>query len=290
MQAICILAHRDIAQVIHLARFLRSSFEVYIHFDTKCSLSAEDKRTLDEIGTHWIQEVDVRWGGWGIASATQLLFEMVLRDSRIRYVHVISGQDWQAIDPSKIYDFYEKTNKIYMMCREVGNHQKSGEKLIWWMQFYYPYDKINRRTLYGKVYHRFNILIQRLLHVNKLKKYNFKLIPYEGANWMDLPSDALEYVMEYYKNHPNIQKVFETSYCPDEYWIQTILCNSPLKDRIENDNHRYVKWEECYNSYPAILDEADYDEIVEGEYHFIRKVNGTISDTLIQKLMGRKIR
>ena len=35
MQAILIMAHRDMEQIIELTEILRKKFEVYIHFDTK---------------------------------------------------------------------------------------------------------------------------------------------------------------------------------------------------------------------------------------------------------------
>ena len=47
MQAILILAHKDVKSVIELSRKLQTCFEIYIHFDTKLSLSSEDKKVLD---------------------------------------------------------------------------------------------------------------------------------------------------------------------------------------------------------------------------------------------------
>ena len=48
--------------------------------------------------------------------------------------------------------------------------------------------------------------------------------------------------------------------------------------------NRYVKWERQHDSYPAILDERDFEEIVQGDYHFLRKVDRQYSEGLKVKL------
>lgn len=45
-----------------------------------------------------------------------------------------------------------------------------------------------------------------------------------------------------------------------------------------------MKWEHRYGSYPAILDESDFDEICHGNYHFLRKVDLEHSQLLRKKL------
>ena len=112
------------------------------------------------------------------------------------------------------------------------------------------------------MYHRLNIAVQTVLHVDKIKKLGIDLELFEGANWMDLPRDAVEYLLQYFDTHENVQKLFMTGFCPDEFWVQTILCNSEYKKRIVNDHHRFMKWEHRYGSYPAILDESDLMKFV----------------------------
>ena len=82
------------------------------------------------------------------------------------------------------------------------------------------------------MYHRLNIAVQTLLHVDKTKKLGIDLELFEGANWMDLPRDAVEYLLQYFDTHENVQKLFMTGFCPDEFWVQTILCNSEYKKEL----------------------------------------------------------
>ena len=60
MQAILIMAHRDMEQIIELTGILRKKFEVYIHFDTKMNVSSEEKANLQQMGAHVYQVVNVR--------------------------------------------------------------------------------------------------------------------------------------------------------------------------------------------------------------------------------------
>lgn len=284
MQAVCIIAHKDIAQVMHLADVLLPRFAVYIHFDTKAVLNDEYIKNLEQKGIFWFQEINVMWGGWSIAAAAQVLMRAVLKNPDINYVHIISGQCWPVKDIDEIYSFYKDNSDIYMTFTEASKDVKSGECLIDWVKYYYPYDRISRRSLYGKIFHRINIVVQKILRIDKLKKYDFNLTIYEGAVWMDLPTEAVNYVINYFDEHKNLQKVFLSGFCPDEFWCQTILCNSPWREKIVNENHRYVKWQKRYNSYPAILDETDYQEITEGNFHFMRKIDEKISKGLLEMI------
>lgn len=103
---------------------------------------------------------------------------------------------------------------------------------------------------------------------------------YQGANWMDIPRDAVSYFMDYFDEHENVRKLFMTGYCSDEFWIQTILKNSEFESRIDGDIHRYIKWEKQYDNYPAVLDEREFPKIKAGNYQFARKFNPQYSAAL----------
>lgn len=280
MQAILVMAHKDVEQVKELSEMLCKNFAVYVHFDTKCYVSQQDIKELKAMGVHYFQKVNVNWGGWGIAEAARLLMKEALKNPKITYMHVISGQCWPAKPLQEIYNFYENNDKLYMECSPAKGVKKSGEPLILWQKYYFNYDTVNRRTTFGKIYHRLIIAIQTLLRVDKLKKLKIDFEIYQGANWVDLPRDAIEYLLKYFDDHKNVQKLFMTGYCPDEFWVQTILYNSSFQSRIDQDNHRYVVWEHRNGSCPAVLDETDLVKIKNGNYHFLRKVDNQYSKEL----------
>lgn len=283
-QAILILAHKEFDEVLELSRLLNRSFNVYIHFDIKMLLTNEQKEVLQRDNIDYVQMVSADWGSFGISEATIELMRIALQNKDNRYFHIISGQDWPAIDVEDIYNFYINSDRIYMRFQKADSVVKSHEPVILWQKFYFDYHKINRRTLFGKIYHRVSIAMQKLFKVDKFKKLGFNLAVYCGANWMGLPRYALEYLLNYYDNNESVRKVFQTGFCSDEFWVQTILCNSDYADKIVNCNYRFVKWTKKYDNYPAILDETDFEDIIKGEYHFIRKVDYIHSAKLKEKL------
>lgn len=286
MQAVLILAHKNIDQVIELSNRLSSSFEIYIHFDRKVTLTNTQKKALDKLHVNYFSKYDVKWGSYSIVRATVDMMKMALDNPKIEHFHLISGQDWPLKEPQTIYSRFENNNKIYMNYWRAVDMRKTGEPEIWWAKYYFNYDQINRRTTLGKIYHRLLLLGQTILRVNKLKKYNIKPEKiYAGQEWIDIPRDALSYAIEYYEKHLELQKIFSTSFCSDEMWLQTILCNSPeYRSRIDKNIHRFIELIEKHGSRPAILDEDDFLKIQQGDYWWGRKIERPISNRLIELL------
>lgn len=285
MQAIIIIAHKKPEQVFNLCTILIEKFNVYVHFDKKCVLELEMKHKFESIGVKVFSHFSVNWGGYNIVAAELLLLREALKDSRNNYFHIISGEDWLVSSVKDIYDYYEASDSIFMTYENSTKVIKSCECVNWWYRLYFNYDNLNRRTFYGKVYHRMLLIIQLLLRVNKLKKLKITNEIYCGSQWMDLPRYSVEYIFDFLKTHEEYIDVFKTSFCPDEAIFQTILVNSKYKDKIVCNNHRYILWKEKYGNYPAILDIDDYDDIVKDLHHFCRKIDLKISCDLINKLM-----
>lgn len=288
MQAIIILAHKNIDQVVDLGILLRSKFEVYIHFDQKVSLNQNQKKKLDQNGIKYYSFLSVNWGAWSVANATLMMMKEVVKNSKISYVHVISGQDWPIKSLNDIYNFYQNNDRIYIKIKNANGIKKSGEPIIYWQKYYFDYDKIKRKTLYGKIYHRISLLLQTVFRVNKFKKYKFDGEVYTGSQWVDLPIDVVKYLVNFSENNSKEMKIFKYGFCSDEFWMQTIIGNNEkFKNRIVNDNHRFIKWKKQHNSYPAILDESNYNEIVDSKAHFARKLDYNDSQKLIQHLKNK---
>lgn len=284
MQAILILAHKNPEQVFSLALYLKRRFEIYIHFDKKFNLDEIIKHRFQENNINVFQEYNVNWGSWSIVQATCFLMKEVLKNREIKYLHVISGQDWPTVSPEEIHGFYEGKDENYIRHALAKNVVKAGEPIIQWVRCYFNYDEIKRRTLFGKIYHRVIFHLQSLLRVDKLKKYNYSDEIYQGSQWMDLHRSSVEYLLDVWEKNENIREIFRTSFCPDEFWIQTILANSPFKKKMINENFRYILWKKRYNNYPAILDETSYDQIKDGHYQFMRKIDIDISKELLKKI------
>lgn len=287
MQAVLIVAHKNIEQMIKLANLLSRKFVVYVHIDKAHSLSRAEKEALAINNINYVSEVRVHWGGWSVARAQLVLMKWAIANPNISYLHVISGQDWPCQNIDDIYHFYEHNKKIYMTYELSRSIKKSAQSLILWQQYYFNYDQFPRRTFIGKLYHHFLLLSETILRVNKFKRLNIELEIYDGANWVDIPRDAAVFALKYLEQKSNLRRMFETGFCSDEFWLQTILVNQPqFKARIVNDNHRYVKWVKQHGSFPAIIDQNDFD-LIPKTAQFIRKIEPRYSNQLIQQLNQR---
>lgn len=285
MQAVLIIAHKDIDQVVTLAQTLRPTFKVIIHFDKATIVTDEQRAKLDQLGVQYFSKIAVHWGGWSIGQVAVELMKKAMADPEITYIHLISGQDWPLKPIKEIYKFFEGNNKIYMRYYKAKGTQKGHDNAIHWQQFYYDYERINRRSLFGKIFNRLSTWTQNLLRVNKFKRLGINLEIYTGANWCDLPRDATEYCLQYFESHLNFQKMLKTGSFSDEFWVQTILCNSPkFKKRLASDYLRFVKWEHVHNSFPAILDDRDYHDVIMSSAIFGRKFESPYSNHLRQLL------
>lgn len=285
MQAVLILAHKNLEQVVELCKRLTPYFNIYIHIDRKTSVNSDVLNELDSMHVHYFSKYNVKWGSYNIVLATIMLMKKALENNQNIYFHLISGQDWPMQDPENILNSFNNDNKIYMNYFKADSESKAGEKLIWWVKYYFNYNQINRRSLFGKIYHRVILYSQKALGINKLKKYHMQSSDiYAGEEWIDIPRDALVYAIKTFDKDINLQKVFETSFCSDEMWLQTILCNSTFKSRINKNIHRYINWTEKNGSYPAILDSDDFDEIRKGKYWWGRKISMPVSNELLKKL------
>lgn len=284
MQAVLIIAHKDIDQVVELAKKLRSTFKVIIHFDKKIKITNKQKEALDNMGIQYFSKISVNWGSWSIGQVAVELMKEAIEDPTITYVHLISGQDWPLKPVEEIKNFYENNNNIYLRYYKA-DVKKGHDNALNWQKFYYNYDLINRHSLFGKVINRLSTWTQSLLRVNKLQSLGINLEIYTGANWCDLPRDAVEYCLEYFESHENFRKMLKTGSFSDEFWVQTIICNSKkFENRLDDDYHRFIKWEHVHNSFPAILDENDYEDIQKSNAMFGRKFESPYSDKLIKLL------
>ena len=287
-QAILILAHGNIEQLIALCIKLHECFYVYVHYDAKNypNIPMSVKKELESIPNVFVlSKYTVNWGAFSIIDATIFLISEVLKNKSVKYFHLISGQDWLAKPAKAIYDFFDGSNNIYITYDLAKNIVKTHENVLLWQKLYYPYDTIKRKTFFGKIFHRVSMLAQIICCVNKLRRYKINYDIYAGSQWWSMPREACEYVNAVYIANEPIVKVMKTGFCSDEMFFQTILINSEkYKEQIVNENFRYISWIRKNNSYPAILDIDDYDNVSKDNIFFMRKIDYNISRELIDKI------
>ena len=62
------------------------------------------------------------------------------------------------------------------------------------------------------------------------------------------------------------------------------ILNSTFAQHVKNYNYRYIDWKARHGNNPAILDESDYEILVNSDALFARKIDPKISAKLLDKL------
>jgi hypothetical protein len=100
--------------------------------------------------------------------------------------------------------------------------------------------------------------------------------------------DAVSFVHHYVRDHPEFASVFRRVFIPDELFFQTILVNSELRNRIVNDDLRYIRWT-ATGSGPEVLLVDDFDRLRDTESLFARKfdqgADGRVLDLIEEHLL-----
>ena len=100
--------------------------------------------------------------------------------------------------------------------------------------------------------------------------------------WMLSPEVAM-HVVEKVESDKQLINFFSLCWGSDEFVFQTILMNSIYRDRIVNENFRYIDWS-LGGANPKILDENDFSAIEKSNMLFARKVEKTKSAKLLEMI------
>ena len=84
------------------------------------------------------------------------------------------------------------------------------------------------------------------------KSYPFKQI-YYGPTWWALSHDCLTYVLDQIDNNKDYIRFYQTCWCPEESFFQTIIGNSPFFSKCTT-NLAYTDWSSGRPS-PAVINQ-----------------------------------
>jgi hypothetical protein len=285
---VLILAHQYPHHLADLINAFDEDFYFYIHLDKKNKFTNADIAALKKIPRVELvsEALRVRWGGFNHLKSILLLVKEALKRNDLEYFHVISGQDYLIKPVRVIKKIFENNSADYLDYFEVLNSKWESE----WMKrlFYYGfYEIFNSKSFLGSKITTAIIVLQQKLRFSRTLP-NLKL--YGGNGWWSLSRASIEYVMNYTARDPSLLKRLRFTFCPDEVYFQTILMNSPLKDKIVNNNLRFIDWTKRNGNFPANLDESDFQVLADSDKIFARKFDFPISEKLKRLIKERLLR
>ncbi|MEL0456402.1 beta-1,6-N-acetylglucosaminyltransferase [Flavobacteriaceae bacterium SZ-1-7] len=277
--AIIILAHHNPEQLSILINHLKTDFDLYVQIDKKSDLQINALPVGQNIFYH--KDIEVYWGDFSqVLSMYTILKNAYLKKDYDNYLY-ISGDDFPIKTNTFIKNFFNKNkSSIFMYANPLPistwgfNHGFDRLDRYWFM-------KIKSRK-FVKALARFTLYLQRLFFI---KNKRFPLKYYAGSNWINLTRESVTYIFNFIEKNPTFFKRLKYSRATDELWAQSILMNSPLKEKIVNHDLRYIDWSKGPD-YPRTLDLTDYDNLLESDALFARKINIKKDKELLFKILG----
>ena len=282
MQALIITAYKNENRLIHLLESAYEYFNIYLHIDNKSDISIERicKQFPD---IYCIKRYPVYWGSFNHLLVVMDLLRVAFKEQN-QYFHIVSGEDI-IVKPLEEFNRFENETLIYIdFIKMTAVSDIIRDRLKYWIFS----SNIANGNPHSLLRNRFVRKAQKVFHLERNKIASIETV-YKGLIWASMPRDAVEYVIKYTEERSDFMRAMKHTHVPEEFFFQSILGNSPLKDRIVADNLRYADWNARNGSCPAYLDDTDFDKITKSNKIFARKIDDVISAGLLCKLEEAEI-
>lgn len=279
--AVLIIAHNNVWTLKKIIEMLDSQyFDIFIHIDKKSNIEIQE--ISENKNVYVYKEIDVRWGDFTQVETELLLLKKACEKYAYGYYHLISGIDIPLKKPQEIYGFFEKNKGKEFLHFESNNLPL--EKVSW-LKYYYYFRRISKKSKLCKILEQVNIGIQKVIGVNRIKNNNVKFMT--GANWFSITNEFVVYVL---KKEKFIYSTFRKTRSPDEFFMQTLLYNSSFVNNLYyskyDDNYeksilRFIDWN---RGNPYIFKSDDFNDLINSQCIFARKVDENIDRNIIEKI------
>lgn len=277
-QVFLIHAHKDLDQVNALVgQLLDDDFQVWINLDRK---SAIDPARLHPAARRVARRIDIRWGDFSQVEATlHSLREIAAAVPAFDKVVFLSAQDFPLLPNARLKQELARLSGRELL--DVVPIRPDG----WPVAFRYQY--FHRAG--GAAARLACALANRALRLSgRRRRMVGAMAPWGGSSWWALSRGCVLDLLGRVERDPAIVRFFRTVLCPDELFFQTLVMNSPWRERVLPQNFRYIKWPQQAAPNPQVLDERDFESIRASGAHFCRKLDSVLSAALLPRLLQLK--
>lgn len=245
-----------------ISHMIHPLFDFYIHVDKKFDIKPH--LFLKKFPNVFFIEnrIDVKWAGFNTVIATfECIKEIAAKGVVYDFINLLSGQDYPLKPAKEMLTFFEENKgKEFISYRDIKNDWTEGQ--IRMEKYFLTHYNFKGKTFLENIINR----------ITPKRKIPYNMHPYgKSMFWMLSPEAAL-YVVNKVENDKKLLNFFFFCWGSDEFVFQTILLNSPYKDRIVNDNYRYIDWS-LGGANPKILTTDDYEPIKDSGKLFARKLD-----------------
>jgi Core-2/I-Branching enzyme len=300
-------SHVNPEQIVRFVRACRtgsSDSRVLIHHDYR--VSNLERKSVESIGNVDLLEkqIPVEWGVFTMCQMVIHSMQWLLDHRDFDWVVYMSGQDYPIQPLRQIESFLTDTPHDGFI--EV----KPVEDLEWHLgpqRYLYQYYKLPRFAGWGHVR---EWIQRRATNARESGKHPRLIIPqehdrggfrvgvkpisgpfdenfrcYKGSCWWTLRRSAIEYMLDYIKNHPRMPRHYKRiQFAPNESFFVTILRNNPRLNLVADDNKRFVRWSHPQDGHPDTLVYSDFKELTTSGKHFARKFDSKVDSKIFDAL------
>lgn len=287
--AYLLLAHKCPEQVnIFIDQLLDyGACDIYIHIDKKAEGIISKIKKNEHVFI--ISSYFVSWGSFEIPRAALALMEIAINSGK-HYSHFYFGSCQDLLVKKGLYEYLAKNpdNVFISISGPIDNKSRASARY----RVRWPKKLMIRNDWHP--YRFMRVGIQYLCRIGIVYKKNSIMIPgnivfYEGRTWFIAPRQVIEYIIGFIKENPNYIRFWEESLASDLMFFQTIIMNSPFKDKVR-DELMYVKFGKTFGTmnHPLDITITDDEFIENGNYYCARKFNNYAEEVIAYYLRKTK--
>ncbi len=273
--ACLIIAHNEPEVLWTLLEMLDDARnDVYLHVDRRASSLYESAKGYKPKNATFVlleHPIPVYWGDLSQVEVEYMLFERAFSQGPYAYYHLLSGVDLPIKSQDYIHTFFRKhQGKEFVGFWTDAAHRRDLNRKVYRYYLFTRYSKGGNAFVHGICALCRNLFLA-LQKVTRYKRNHGNLVFRKGFNWVSVTQDFCAYLLS---QKESVFHTFRYTLCPDEIFVQTVLWNSPFRERIYNEadvlagSMRYIDWK---RGNPYVWQEKDADELLASPYLFARK-------------------
>ncbi len=313
------LNHEDTSFVIHVSKTAEKGF------------NKELKRSLKNKPNLWFcKRENSSHYFFGVVKGTLNALKLLIKKAPdFEYVNFLTGQDYPIKSSKFINEFFNQNNgrefiRYWPMFPEEDsdffkNHPWGEFRQMyridryhfkWFNKNYAIPELLSRRLIDHSLWQTIKIFLYESPLYIKEKRWRDELIlmvlsrilpekrkiptqftSYGGKTWWSLTKPCADFIINFSKKNIKFNRYCKHTLLPDEMYFQTILLNSPFKDKIENDYLREIEWEGGDGTHPIIFTKKDIERLKNSKNLFARKfdldIDSDIFDLIDNEILNK---
>jgi hypothetical protein len=263
---------------------------IFIHVDAKTServYRAMAEPLADRPDVHFLPRHPCHWGDFGHVRATlEGLRALIASGTQFDYVVLLTGQDYPLKSNPEIAGVLrEAAGGVLMDYMPIPNDRWTDGGSCRFENWHF---RLAGRTLAfpGTPFGNGSLnaawlSLARLLRLRRAFPEGMR--PYGGSSYWTMPADCARYVETWRRTHPELVRFFRHVHVPDEIFFQSIVMNSPFRDRVARDDLRWVDWQ-AGGDHPRVLSSADFDTLMRSDKLFARKFDPSVDGAVLDRI------